>query len=91
MVPQIYACYHGLGHHRETVSHDDYKAYLLTKFIQAIFASVSSLGFLKISIALALLRLELGVWYKRILYALIGMLLLSSNDLISQYVTNVQH
>jgi hypothetical protein len=42
------------------------------QFYQSIIEASFAFGFLKISIALSLLRLSRGSWYNRILWTLIG-------------------
>lgn len=74
MATVAYATAHGLGHHAFTLSDDDMKIYGITVFIQAIFTTVASLCFLKISVAFSLLRLSspMKKWWTWMLWGLIG-------------------
>jgi hypothetical protein len=64
--------YHGLGRHTKTISKYDLQVYSKIGFFQSLISAIGALGFLKISIALFLLRLSKNKWYTRSLWALIG-------------------
>ncbi|KAK4120654.1 hypothetical protein N657DRAFT_553581, partial [Parathielavia appendiculata] len=73
MITIAVATAHGLGHHAFTLSDDDQKVYGITVFIQAIFTTVTSLCFLKLSVAFSLLRLSnpMNTWWTRVIWGLI--------------------
>lgn len=72
MVIFIIQAQYGLGKHRDTISKLDYVEYSKVGFFQSIISAIAALAFLKISIALSLLRLSKNPWYSRSLWALIG-------------------
>ncbi|KAI8270170.1 hypothetical protein K4K58_011571 [Colletotrichum sp. SAR11_239] len=71
MVIFIIQAQYGLGKHRDTISKLDYVEYSKVGFFQSIISAIAALAFLKISIALSLLRLSKNPWYSRSLWALI--------------------
>jgi hypothetical protein len=56
----------------DTISRSDFLTLLEAQFFHSIVEATFAFGFLKISIALSLLRLSRGSWYNRILWGLIG-------------------
>lgn len=69
----IVCCKHGYGRHQDTIPRDQFSVLLEAQFYQSVIEASFAFGFLKISIALSLLRLNRGgTWYKWILWALIG-------------------
>jgi hypothetical protein len=74
MVTVAVATAHGLGHHAFTLSEEDLKVYGITVFIQALFTTVASLCFLKLSVAFSLLRLSspMNKWWTRVIWGLMG-------------------
>lgn len=68
----IVGCRHGYGHHQDTIPPDQFVVLLAAQFFQSVIEASFAFGFLKISIALSLLRLSKGTWYQYILWALIG-------------------
>jgi len=74
MVTVAVATAHGLGRHAWMSSKDDQIIYGITVFIQAIFTTVTSLCFLKLSVAFSLLRLSgpMSIWWARVIWALIS-------------------
>jgi hypothetical protein len=82
MVTIAVATAHGLGRHAFTLSDEDQKVYGITVFIQAIFTTVTSLCFLKLSVAFSLLRLSspLNKWWTRVIWGLIGETLTFSQE-----------
>jgi len=62
----------GYGRHQDTIPRNEFLALLEIQFFQSVIEASFAFGFLKISIALSLLRLGKGNWYKWILWALIG-------------------
>ncbi|KAK1756413.1 hypothetical protein QBC47DRAFT_185774 [Echria macrotheca] len=73
MVTVAVAIAHGLGHHAFTLSDHDLIVYGITVFIQAMLTTVTSLCFLKLSVAFSLLRLSgpMNIWWTRVIWALI--------------------
>jgi hypothetical protein len=65
-------CRSGYGRHMDTISRSDFLTLLEAQFFHSIVEATFAFGFLKISIALSLLRLSRGSWYNRILWGLIG-------------------
>ncbi|KAK2026376.1 hypothetical protein LX32DRAFT_665358 [Colletotrichum zoysiae] len=76
MVVFIIQAFHGLGKHKETISRPDNVYFLKVGFVQSIVSAIAALAFLKISIAMSLLRLSRNKWYSRALWALIGFVIL---------------
>lgn len=69
---------YGLGRHNDTISAQDKVAFTQLSFIQSIVPLMGGIAFLKIAIALELMKLK-GIalaWYHTILWFLIGELLL---------------
>lgn len=68
---------YGLGRHSDTVPTRDKVAFTQLSFVQSIVPLIGGIGFLKIAIALELMKLK-GIamaWYHAILWSLIGKLL----------------
>jgi len=61
----------------DTINRADYVVLLETQFVQSVVEASFAFGFLKISIALSLLRFGRSKWYKMILWGLIGNLSLT--------------
>ena len=72
LVMWIIACHRGYGRRQDTISRSDFLALLQAQFFHSVIEATFAFGFLKISIALSLLRLSRGNWYNRILWILIG-------------------
>ncbi|KAK1990895.1 hypothetical protein LX36DRAFT_663814 [Colletotrichum falcatum] len=72
MVVFVIQAFYGLGKHKDTISRPDQVVFLKVGFVQSIVSAIAALAFLKISIALSLLRLSRNKWYSRTLWALIG-------------------
>jgi hypothetical protein len=68
----IVECRHGYGRHIDTIPVPDFVQLMEGQFYQSVIEAAFAFGFLKISIALSLLRLSRGHWYNRILWMLIG-------------------
>ncbi|KAK1590272.1 uncharacterized protein LY79DRAFT_607632 [Colletotrichum navitas] len=68
--------FHGLGKHKDTISKPDNVFFLKVGFFQSIISAIAALAFLKISIAMSLLRLSRNKWYSRALWALIVFVIL---------------
>ncbi|EAQ92106.1 hypothetical protein CHGG_00341 [Chaetomium globosum CBS 148.51] len=68
----IVACKNGYGRHIDTIYPKEFLTLLEAQFYQSVVEASFAFGFLKISIALSLLRLSRGSWYNRILWILIG-------------------
>ncbi|KAF9880066.1 hypothetical protein CkaCkLH20_02020 [Colletotrichum karsti] len=71
MVTFIIQAFYGLGKHKDTISTADNVEFSKVGFFQSIISAIAALAFLKISIALSLLRLSKNSWYSRSLWALI--------------------
>ncbi|TQN71843.1 Satratoxin biosynthesis SC1 cluster protein 4 [Colletotrichum shisoi] len=71
MVIFIIQGFYGLGRHKDTISRADQVFFSKAGFSQSIISAIAALAFLKISIALSLLRLSKNRWYSRTLWALI--------------------
>ncbi|KAK1978452.1 hypothetical protein LZ30DRAFT_784144 [Colletotrichum cereale] len=76
MVIFIIQAFYGLGKHKDTISKPDQVFFLKVGFFQSIVSAIAALAFLKISIALSLLRLSRNKWYSRALWALIVFVIL---------------
>ncbi|KAK3346416.1 hypothetical protein B0T25DRAFT_278526 [Lasiosphaeria hispida] len=72
LIAWIIACKNGYGRHQDTISRDDMVILLEAQFFQSVIEASFAFGFLKISIALSLLRLSRGTWYKWMLWCLVG-------------------
>ncbi|KAK3901269.1 hypothetical protein C8A05DRAFT_16518 [Staphylotrichum tortipilum] len=72
LVTWIIQCHNGFGRHQETIPRGQWVKLLEAQFFQSVIEASFAFGFLKISIALSLLRLSRGNWYNRILWGLIG-------------------
>ncbi|KXX78608.1 hypothetical protein MMYC01_204485 [Madurella mycetomatis] len=72
LISWIIACKHGYGRHADTIPPSNWVVLLAAQFFQSVIEASFAFGFLKISIALSLLRLSRGTWYKWILWCLIG-------------------
>ncbi|KAM7210321.1 hypothetical protein V8F06_014297 [Rhypophila decipiens] len=72
MITVAVAIAHGLGRHVFTLSEEDVIIYGITVFIQALFTTITSLCFLKLSVAFSLLRLSgpMNIWWTRIIWGL---------------------
>ncbi|KAK0716556.1 hypothetical protein B0T21DRAFT_351996 [Apiosordaria backusii] len=68
----IVGCHNGYGQHQDTIPRDSWMVLLEAQFFQSVIEASFAFGFLKISIALSLLRLSRGKWYKWILWGLIS-------------------
>jgi hypothetical protein len=64
--------YHGLGRHSDTISKEDMTDFSHIGFWQSVISAGYAIGFLKVSIGLALLRLSTIRWYRWSLYATIS-------------------
>ncbi|KAK1705614.1 uncharacterized protein BDZ83DRAFT_207578 [Colletotrichum acutatum] len=71
MVIFIIQAFYGLGRHKDIISKPDQVFFSKVGFFQSIISAIAALAFLKISIALSLLRLSKNKWYSRSLWALI--------------------
>ncbi|KAK2015888.1 hypothetical protein LZ32DRAFT_601821 [Colletotrichum eremochloae] len=71
MVVFIIQAFYGLGKHKDTISKPDQVFFAKVGFFQSIISAIAALAFLKISIAMSLLRLSKNRWYSRALWALI--------------------
>ncbi|WQF78849.1 hypothetical protein CDEST_03863 [Colletotrichum destructivum] len=70
---------HGLGKHFKTIDKKtDYVTFQHASFWQTIISATGALMWLKLSIALSLLRLSTTKWFKWSLYAIIGIILFYS-------------
>ena len=72
LVSWILECQYGFGRHQNSISRANWVKLLEAQFFQSVIEASFAFGFLKISIALSLLRLSRGNWYNRILWGLIG-------------------
>jgi len=72
LVAWIIGCQSGYGIHIDTIPPTRFLTLLEAQFFQSVVEASFAFGFLKISIALSLLRLSRGNWYNRILWALIA-------------------
>ncbi|KAK3376183.1 hypothetical protein B0T24DRAFT_677075 [Lasiosphaeria ovina] len=72
LVAWIVACTNGSGRHQDTIKQPNLVVILEAQFFQSIVEASFAFGFLKISIAISLLRLSRGNWYKWILWSLIA-------------------
>ena len=70
----IFQAQHGLGKHLDTIDRGDLVKFQHAGFLQSIISATLSLMFLKISIAVNLLRLGSRRWYRWSLIAIIGKL-----------------
>jgi hypothetical protein len=71
-VAWIIACENGYGRRQVTIPWANFVIVLEAQWFQSVVEACFAFGFLKISIALSLLRLSRGTWYKWILWCLIG-------------------
>ncbi|TID03810.1 hypothetical protein CH35J_001880 [Colletotrichum higginsianum] len=70
---------HGLGKHFKTIDKKtDYVTFQHASFWQTIISATGALMWLKLSIALSLLRLSTTKWFKWSLYAILGIILFYS-------------
>lgn len=76
MICFILQGYHGLGRHTKTLSQEDVKEFEHVAFFQGLISATGALGLLKISIAFSLLRLSKNKPYMRMLWALVGKVLI---------------
>ncbi|KAK4187866.1 hypothetical protein QBC35DRAFT_383892 [Podospora australis] len=72
LVSWIIGCQNGYGQHQDTIPPPKFLVLLEAQFFQSVIEASFAFGFLKISIALSLLRLHRGKIYKWILWSLIG-------------------
>ncbi|KAK3936921.1 hypothetical protein QBC46DRAFT_268605 [Diplogelasinospora grovesii] len=70
LVTWIIGCQHGDGRHQETIDAESYAITLIMQYIQSVVTATFGFLFLKISIAMSLLRLSTGNWYRWILWGL---------------------
>ena len=64
---------YGWGRHFNTLTQQQKNGYLMMMAFHGIFSSITAFGFLKLSIAFSLLRLNgKGGWYPRIIWGLVG-------------------
>ena len=70
----IFQAQHGLGKHLNTIDRGDFVKFQHAGFWQSIISATISLTFLKISIAVNLLRLGSRRWYRWSLITIIGKL-----------------
>jgi hypothetical protein len=68
---------YGLGKHQDTILPPDMVEFNKLAFVQSLVSAMGALGFLKLSIALSLLRLSKYRWYSRTLWMLFGKRLIS--------------
>ncbi|KAK4235560.1 hypothetical protein C8A03DRAFT_17723 [Achaetomium macrosporum] len=68
----IVECKNGFGRHIDTIPRSEFAKLMEAQFYQNVLETSFAFGFLKVSIALSLLRLSKGKWYHRILWTLIG-------------------
>ncbi|KAK4108251.1 hypothetical protein N656DRAFT_718434 [Canariomyces notabilis] len=71
-VAWIIACQNGYGRRQVTIPWANFVIVLEAQWFQSVVEACFAFGFLKISIALSLLRLSRGTWYKWILWCLIA-------------------
>ncbi|KAF3356324.1 hypothetical protein VdG1_06418 [Verticillium dahliae VDG1] len=69
----IIQAHYGLGKHQDTIETPDFKIFQHAGFWQSIISAAGALMWLKISIALNLLRLSQNKWYTWSLWATIGL------------------
>lgn len=72
LVAWIIGCKNGYGRHQDAIPRSMFVILLETQFFQSVIEASFAFGFLKISIALSLLRLHKGKVYKGILWSLVG-------------------
>lgn len=72
LIAWIICCSNGYGRHQDTIPRRNFIVLLEAQFFQSVIEASFAFGFLKISIALSLLRLSRGTWYKWILWCLVG-------------------
>ncbi|KAL2255487.1 hypothetical protein VTK26DRAFT_3251 [Humicola hyalothermophila] len=72
LVTWILECNNGFGRHQDTIPPWEFRILIQAQFLQSVIEACFAFGFLKISIALSLLRLKTGNWYKWILWILIA-------------------
>ncbi len=74
MIPLFLQAQHGLGHHAETISSEERMKFNQLNGIESMIPLMSGIGFLKIAIALELLKLKSASWrwYTIALWCLIG-------------------
>ncbi|KAK0625158.1 heterokaryon incompatibility protein-domain-containing protein [Bombardia bombarda] len=72
LVAWVLGCKNGYGRHQDTIDQQQFVVLLEAQFVQSVVEASFAFGFLKISIALSLLRLHRGRWYKWILWGLVG-------------------
>ncbi|KAJ0164978.1 hypothetical protein CTA2_12716, partial [Colletotrichum tanaceti] len=80
---------HGLGKHSRTIDKkSDYVTFQHASFWQTIISATAALMWLKLSIALGLLRLSTTKWFKWSLYAILGITLFYSlGGMLAMFVT----
>ncbi len=72
LIAWIICCKNGYGRHQDTIPPRMWVVLLEAQFFQSVIEASFAFGFLKISIALSLLRLSRGTRYKWILWTLVG-------------------
>ncbi|KAK3367647.1 hypothetical protein B0H63DRAFT_84733 [Podospora didyma] len=72
LVAWIVACKNGSGRHQDTIKGPNLVVILEAQFFQSVIEACFAFGFLKISIAMSLLRLSRGTWYKWMLWGLVA-------------------
>ncbi|KAK3690463.1 hypothetical protein B0T22DRAFT_515877 [Podospora appendiculata] len=68
----ILGCRNGYGRHQDTIDRPQFIILLEAQFVQSVVEASFAFGFLKISIALSLLRLSRSKWYKWIIWGLVA-------------------
>ncbi|KAK3319592.1 hypothetical protein B0T19DRAFT_404161 [Cercophora scortea] len=68
----ILGCKNGYGRHQDTIDRPQFIILLEAQFVQSVVEASFAFGFLKISIALSLLRLSRSKWYKWIIWGLVA-------------------
>ncbi|KAM7196240.1 hypothetical protein V8F20_007080 [Naviculisporaceae sp. PSN 640] len=80
----------GYGRHTDTISRAEYLVLLETQFVQSVVEASFAFGFLKISIALSLLRFGRSRWYRITLWCLIGFTCIYTLFALSTFLTFCQ-
>ncbi|KAK1830978.1 hypothetical protein QBC39DRAFT_391563 [Podospora conica] len=72
----IVSNHNGYGRHMDTIRAREWTVLLEAQFYQSVLEASFAFGFLKVSIALSLLRLSKGTKFRRILWTLIGFIVI---------------
>ncbi|KAK6848804.1 hypothetical protein PG995_012637 [Apiospora arundinis] len=72
MVILIISGTHGMGHHRDTLSDDDYKMYRMLSWFQSLLVSSLGMSAIKVSVGASLLRLSTNRRFRQLVLGLIG-------------------